>query len=62
MTHVFVTPPPRRRRARLYESQLANLFGASDAMADAVRGFGAKVAGLRGAPAYAERYWALARR
>jgi len=43
---------------RLYESQLDRLFGGADAMADAVRGYGAKVAGLNGRTGAAERYWA----
>jgi len=43
---------------RLYESQLDRLFGSADAMADAVRGYGAKVAGLNGRSGAAERYWA----
>ena len=43
---------------RLYESQLDRLFGGGDAMADAVRGYGAKVAGLNGRTGAAERYWA----
>ncbi len=42
---------------RLYESQLDRLFGGADAMADAVRGYGAKVAGLTGGTGAAERYW-----
>ena len=42
---------------RLYESQLDRLFGGADAMADAVRGYGAKVAGLTGRTGAAERYW-----
>jgi len=43
---------------RLYESQLDRLFGGADAMADAVRGYGAKVAGLNSRSGAAERYWA----
>ena len=43
---------------RLYESQLDRLFGGADAMADAVRGYAAKVAGLNGRSGSAERYWA----
>ena len=43
---------------RLYESQLGRLFGGADAMADAVRGYGAKVAGRAGRSGAAERYWA----
>ena len=46
---------------RLYESQLDRLFGSADAMADAVRGYGAKVAGLNGRSGAAERYWATSR-
>jgi len=42
----------------LYESQIDRLFGSSDAMQDAVRGFGTKVAGLAGRGGSAERYWA----
>lgn len=42
----------------LYESQLDRLFGGKDAMGDAVRGFGVKVAALGGRDGYAERYWA----
>ena len=43
---------------RLYESQMERLFGGDDAMADAVRGYGVKVAGLNGRSGAAERYWA----
>jgi hypothetical protein len=46
---------------RLYESQLDRLFGGADAMADAVRGYGAKVAGLTGRTGTAERYWKTSR-
>ena len=46
---------------RLYESQLDRLFGGADAMADAVRGYGAKVAGLTGRTGAAERYWKTSR-
>ncbi len=42
----------------LYESQLERLFGGTDQMGDAVRGFGTKVAALGGLPGFAERYWA----
>ena len=46
---------------RLYESQLDRLFGGAGAMADAVRGYGAKVAGLSGRSGAVERYWATSR-
>jgi LmbE family N-acetylglucosaminyl deacetylase len=45
----------------LYESQLGRLFGGTDPMGDAVRGFGTKVASLGGLPGFAERYWASSR-
>jgi LmbE family N-acetylglucosaminyl deacetylase len=45
----------------LYESQLDRLFGGRDAMGDAVRGFGTKVAALGGLPGFAERYWATSK-
>jgi len=45
----------------LYESQLERLFGSAEAMGDAVRGFGTKVAGLGGRPGFAERYWATSK-
>jgi LmbE family N-acetylglucosaminyl deacetylase len=45
---------------RLYESQLERLFGSVDAMGDAVRGYGAKIAGIGGIPGSAERFWASA--
>jgi len=45
----------------LYESQLDRLFGGAEAMGDAVRGHGTKIAGLGGLVGYAERYWATAR-
>ena len=45
----------------LYESQLDRLFGGKDAMGDAVRGFGTKVAALGGTSGFAERYWASAK-
>ena len=45
----------------LYESQLDRLFGGKDAMGDAVRGFGVKVAALGGRDGFAERYWASAK-
>ena len=41
----------------LYASQLDRLFGGRDAMADAVRGFGARTAAHGGLPGAAERYW-----
>jgi LmbE family N-acetylglucosaminyl deacetylase len=41
----------------LYASQLGRLFGGPEAMADAVRGHGAKLAALGRLPDYAERYW-----
>lgn len=46
---------------QFYESQLDRLFGGKEAMGDAVRGFGTKVAALGGLPGYAERYWATTR-
>ena len=45
----------------LYESQIDRLFTGRRPMADAVRGFGRKVAALGGLPGYAERYWVTAR-
>ncbi len=46
---------------QLYESQLDRLFGGKEAMGDAVRGFGTKVAAQGGLPGFAERYWASGR-
>lgn len=45
------------RGISLYESQLDRLFGGRAAMADGVRAFGARVAGLGGTTGHAERYW-----
>jgi LmbE family N-acetylglucosaminyl deacetylase len=45
----------------LYASQLDRLFGGSGPMAQTVRSFGLRVAGLGGVPGYAERYWASTR-
>ena len=45
----------------LYESQLGNLFGGRKPMADAVRGFGRRVAELGAMPGFAERYWVTQR-
>jgi hypothetical protein len=46
----------------LYQSQIERLFTNRRAMADAVRGFGAKVADLGGvAGGAAERYWVTTR-
>ena len=42
----------------LYASQLDRLFGGKAAMADAVRGFGARTAAFGGRTGSAERYWA----
>lgn len=41
----------------LYASQLDRLFGGVGPMAQAVRGYGAKIGALGGVPSYAERYW-----
>jgi LmbE family N-acetylglucosaminyl deacetylase len=41
----------------LYQSQLGRLFQGDRAMADAVRAYGLRVAGLGGVDGYAERYW-----
>ena len=43
---------------RLYESQLDRLFGGRREMAAAVRGYGARMAGLAGRGGASERYWA----
>ena len=43
---------------RLYESQLDRLFGGRREMADAVRGYGTRMAGLAGRSGASERYWA----
>ncbi len=45
----------------LYASQVDRLFGGSRQMADAVRGFGLRTAGLGGVAGLAERYWATER-
>jgi LmbE family N-acetylglucosaminyl deacetylase len=45
----------------LYQSQLDRLFGGQKPMADAVRAFHRRVAGLGGVPGFAERYWASTR-
>jgi LmbE family N-acetylglucosaminyl deacetylase len=45
----------------LYASQLDRLFGGARPMAQTVRSFGLRVAGLGGVPGYAERYWASTR-
>ena len=45
----------------LYESQIGRLFGGVRPMADAVRGYGRKVATLGDVSGYAERYWASVR-
>lgn len=45
----------------LYESQIGRLFGGTREMANAVRSYGAKIAGLGGLPGHAERYWATER-
>ena len=42
----------------LYESQLDRLFGGRREMAAAVRGYGARMAGLAGRGGASERYWA----
>ena len=42
----------------LYESQLDRLFGGRREMAAAVRGYGARIAGLAGRGGASERYWA----
>jgi LmbE family N-acetylglucosaminyl deacetylase len=41
----------------LYESQIERLFAGTTEMADAVRSYGLKVAGLGGVDGFAERYW-----
>ena len=46
----------------LYESQLDRLFTGRAAMEEAVRGHGAKVAGLAGRTGAAERYWVTSKR
>ncbi len=45
----------------LYASQLDRLFGGLKPMADGVRSFGRREAGLGGIPGFAERYWASTR-
>ncbi len=45
----------------LYASQLERLFGGLKPMADGVRTFGRRRAGLGGIPGFAERYWASTR-
>jgi LmbE family N-acetylglucosaminyl deacetylase len=45
----------------LYSSQLDRLFGGADPMAETVRSFGRRVAGLGAVPGFAERYWASTR-
>jgi LmbE family N-acetylglucosaminyl deacetylase len=45
----------------IYASQLDRLFGGTKPMAQTVRSFGLRVAGLGGVPGYAERYWASVR-
>ena len=42
---------------RIYESQLDRLFGGRREMAAAVRGYGARIAGLAGRGGASERYW-----
>jgi LmbE family N-acetylglucosaminyl deacetylase len=49
------------RGISLYESQIDRLFGGDGAMADAVRGYGARIAGLGGLSGAAERYWTTRR-
>jgi hypothetical protein len=46
------------RGIALYESQLDRLFGGQREMAAAVRGYGARIAGLAGRGGASERYWA----
>ncbi len=46
---------------RLYSSQLGRLFGGERAMADAVRGYGARIGQLGGIDGPGERYWSSAR-
>jgi LmbE family N-acetylglucosaminyl deacetylase len=45
----------------LYESQAGRQFGGVKPMADAVRGYGRKIAELGHLPGYAERYWSSVR-
>ena len=45
----------------LYASQLDRLFGGRQPMADSVRSYGRRVAGLGGITGFAERYWSSTR-